>query len=473
MAKSPINFEALSTQDLEAYTKGNWDGISDAGLHVISGTPYGTLETLGRAIEREAGSSIRGIAEFLGYTPDAAEYEADFKREQEYRAMQETNTGAAITGGLLGSVLDPTNLIPIGTAKTVGQFVKQGALVGGITGLLQPTYDEFQDSKAFNTASGVIGGGLIGGGLGTLVKKIEGKTGTELADELVKTAQDNLNAAASPSAKPRYKAGYVDSEGNLIPIDTPTSAPLRQDDTPAFNAPADQAQKQVNYADLNSTPRLPSFLGDFAPKYGKTALEFNNDIDKALYILGNPKVKYAKSADYMSWATKSLGMSEPEVMKLAKEAHTEINNKAKGYLIDQGTKGFSPDMVTAVPIKFTKALDKIINPVTKHLDEESKMVYNYGNALMPDPNTGKLRIKMSDPGFKGFLDSMKQIKPDISSQDAVLTARGYSRLLNHMKEEYGANFTSRNIRDFINDQEYNMDAFLVAAKRGDFDGCPV
>ena len=471
MAK--LNLNAMSSADLEAYSEGRLEDMSDAGLRLVAQEPYGTLETVGRAIEREAGASIRGIAEFLGYTPDAAEYEADFRREQQYRAMQELNTGAAITGGLLGSIADPTNLIPIGTARTVGQFIKQGAAVGGITGLLQPTYDQFDDSRAFNVGAGAVGGAVIGGGLGALVRKIEGKTGTELADALVQDAQDKLNAAATPSAKPRFKAGYVDSEGNLIPLDTPTSAPLREADTPAFNIPADQAQKQVNYADLQSTPKLPNFLAGATPKYGKTALQFSTDMDKALYILGNPGPKSARHDDYMSWATQSLGMNEADVLKLAKQAHAEIKNKAKGYLIDQGTKGFSPDQVTAVPIKYTKALDNVINPVTKHLDEESKMVYNYGKVLEPDPQTGKIRIKLNDPGFKGFLDGMKQIKPDITSQDAVLTARGYHRLMNHMKDEYGPNFTSRNIRDFMNDQEYNMDAFLVAAKRGDFDGCSI
>lgn len=463
-----INYNALSNDDLQALSEDRYSDMSEAGLRVIANQPYDTSEVLGRSIEREAGASIRGIAEFMGYVPSLEEYKADFKREQEYRAMQELNPGAAITGGLAGSVLDPTNLIPLGTAKTVAQFIKQGAAVGGVTGLLQPQYEQFDDSRAFNTIVGAAGGGVIGGGLGVLARKLSGKTTKEVEDTLVQDAQDSLNAAISPSSKPRYKAGYVDANGNLIPIEPATTAV--DIPTPTFNSLADQAQKQANFADINAIPKLPAFLSGAAPKYGKASFDFSNDIERALYILGNPGPKSARHEDYMQWASKSLNMAEEDVMKLAKQAHTEIKMKAKNYLIDQGTKGVAADVI---PLKFTKALDNIINPITKHLDDESKMVYNYGKILEPDAKTGKIRINPTDPGFKGFIDGMKKIDPNISSQDAVLTAKGYHRLMNHMKDEYGPNFTSRNIREFMQDKEYNMDAFIVAAKRGDFDGCSI
>ncbi len=139
-----IDWKSLSTSDLKAITENQWGSVSDAGLRLVLNQEYGTGETLARSAERGVTSTLRGLSQLFGNDLDfynrAFGYQTDLEKEQEFRTMMETNTGAAITGVLAGSIADPTNLIPLARAKTMGQFVKQGAAVGAVAGGLEPTY---------------------------------------------------------------------------------------------------------------------------------------------------------------------------------------------------------------------------------------------------------------------------------------------------------------------------------------------
>ena len=113
-------------------------------------------------------------------------------------------------------------------------------------------------------------------------------------------------------------------------------------------------------------------------------------------------------------------------------------------------------------------LDNIVNPVFKHMDDESRYVYNYSKSLGELDGKPKVRI---DEGFKQFVAKMSQIFPGIKEVDAISTAQGYQRLMDNLKLEKGTKFTSTNIRDFAANRNGNLDAFIASAKRGDMDGC--
>lgn len=192
-----INWGSLSNSDLEAIANNQWDKVSEPGLKLVSGEEYGTGETLGRGFERGVTSTLRGLSQLFGNDLDfynrAFGYQTDLEKEQEFRTMMETNTGAAITGVLAGSVADPTNFLPIGTAKTLKQFVGQGAAVGAVSGGLEPTYDEeFGDSRLKNIAIGTGFGAAVGGVLGKLVGKAEASkvASVESSPTKVRTAED-------------------------------------------------------------------------------------------------------------------------------------------------------------------------------------------------------------------------------------------------------------------------------------------
>jgi hypothetical protein len=115
MAK--VNWGSLSNSDLEAISNNQWGSVSEAGLKLVSNEEYGTAETLGRSFERGVTSTLRGLSQLFGNDLDfynrAFGYQTDLEKEQEFRTMMDTNTGAAVLGVVAGSIADPTNLVPI------------------------------------------------------------------------------------------------------------------------------------------------------------------------------------------------------------------------------------------------------------------------------------------------------------------------------------------------------------------------
>jgi len=195
--KKQVDWNKFSTSDLEAIVAKDWDKVSTPALKLLAGEEYGTLETLGRGFERGVTSTLRGLSQLFGNDLDfynrAFGYQTDLEKEQEFRTMMETNTGAAVTGVLAGSIADPTNLIPLARAQTMAQFVKQGATVGAIAGGLEPTYeDEFGDSRIKNIAIGTGFGAALGAGLGKLVGKSEASkiAAVEPSTGAVRTAEE-------------------------------------------------------------------------------------------------------------------------------------------------------------------------------------------------------------------------------------------------------------------------------------------
>lgn len=453
-----ISWDAFSKEDANAILQGRYDQVSEPGLRLLTGDAYDTSEVLARGAERGFTSTLRGIAELFG----AEKTEEDLKREQEFRAMLELNPGAAITGNVAGSVFDPTNAIPLAKAKTIGQFFRQGVGVGTAAGLLEPTYEDYNDSRMANVAFGAATGGIAGAGLGYLAKKLAGKEGN-LADELVDKAQKDLQAAVT---NPSDKNTFLNAN-----LDTLLQRKLREtENVPTPSATPDPSmQFKANISDQNALPVLPKDLASAAPRYFRSVLQFDNDIDRALYAVGSPG-ESKRHKDYVKWLVGATNLPENELLKLAKQAHAEIKQTSKDFLLSKGLKGIKE--VDTIPIKTSKTLDNLINPIEKHLDNDSKLVYNYGKTLEQSRlEGGKIRLNLKDPGFQNVHALMKAANPEITEIDSALTAQGYQRLLQHMKNEYGPKFSATSIQDFLKNPSDKIDAFIVAHKAGDFEGC--
>lgn len=216
ISKSILN--SLSTSDLRALAEGNIDAVSTPGLRVLAGEEYGTGEVLSRTAERGITSTMRGLSELFGYDLDfynrAQGLKTDLEREQEFRAMMELNPKTAFAGYLAGSVADPTNLIPIGRAKTIGQFIGQGAAVGGVAGALEPTYEgEFDDSRLKNIAVGTGFGAAVGGVAGKLIDKYGGglNSAAKVESDVVPTpkTREEIEAELPTIAGPQPSASLL------------------------------------------------------------------------------------------------------------------------------------------------------------------------------------------------------------------------------------------------------------------------
>jgi hypothetical protein len=298
-----IDLSSISTSDLEALAAGNLDSVSTPALRLLSGEGFGTGETLARGFERGITSTLRGLSQFFGNDLDfynrAFGYQTDQEKEQEFRAMMDSNTGAAITGVLAGSIADPTNLIPIGTAKNIKQFIGQGSAVGAVAGVLEPTYeDEFGDSRVKNTLIGAGFGAAIGGAIGKLVSKGEAArtAAVESSGAPMRTAddiaQEAVDIAPEPIITPEQFTTLLDIQRRIEVGDLVTPGEQRflrdfEDQLPPLSPDAVRAfdiQSKINDGKL-ITPADQRFLSDF------------NKLNKPIFEVPTSPAKFVDEAE--------------------------------------------------------------------------------------------------------------------------------------------------------------------------------
>jgi hypothetical protein len=478
MDLSKVNLSAIPLADLEALNANKLDKVSLSTLKLLAGEEYGTGETLTRGFERGVTSTARGLSQFFGNDLDFYNkqfgFKTDLEREQEFRVMQETNTGAAFTGLIAGSIADPTNLLPIGAAKNIKQFIGQGAAVGGVAGLLEPTYDpEYDDSRLLNTALGTALGGGIGFGVGKLIEKF----GRKVTDDILNTGavSPDGNEIITPHFKLRKDENgeWIQEE---IPVTDSVLAARRQAEerrdaemvaTPSAPEAADPILAATKIVEKEALPVLPNFLSGAKPRFFKSDLEFETDIDKALYIVGNPTSKSARHDDYMSFLTQSLGRSEQDIAKLALDVRKEVVQAGKVAQAEAGLSGTKE--VPKVSFGLSKTVDNLLNPADKYLDEISKRVYNIGAGYKTSP---KGYAVLNPKQALEAQSVLRRVDPalDRGLMDASQKAVAYRRYLDDMKALKGKDYQPRSFDDFVK-KGLNTDDQIRLMDAGYFDGC--
>lgn len=478
MDLSKVNLGAIPLADLEALDANELDKVSLSTLKLLSGEDYGTGETLTRGFERGVTSTARGLSQFFGNDLDFYNKQFGFKtdqeREQEFRVMQETNTGAAFAGLIAGSIADPTNLLPIGTAKNIKQFIGQGAAVGSVAGLLEPTYEEqYDDSRLLNTAAGAALGGAVGGAVGKLIEKF----GRKVTDDILNTG--TVTPDGNEIITPHFKL-RLDETGEWVQEELPVTDALlaarkqaeerRQADmiaTPSAPEVPDPIATAAKIVEKEALPVLPNFLSGAKPRFFKSELDFETDIDKALYIIGNPTTKSAKHDDYMSFLEQSLKLNKAQISKLATDVRKEVVDAGKLAQKQAGMAGVKE--VPNISFGLSKTVDNLLNPADKNLDEISKRVYNIGAGYKTSPKgyavlnpkqalEAQSVLRRVDPALDhGLLDS---------SQKAV----AYRRYLDDMKTLKGKDYQPRSFDDFVK-KGLSTDDQIRLMDAGYFDGC--
>ena len=155
---------------------------------------------------------------------------------------------------------------------------------------------------------------------------------------------------------------------------------------------------------------------------------------------------------------------------MAREARTDILNQAKANNDAFAMMGLKAE---SYKINMSSALDNLVNPVTKGLDNNSLYLYNMGKKFTP-LETGKYRASAADfssESFKTFTEQMRRINPAFNTNDAVVATRGYADMLDGLKKAEGRNYVSRSFDEFIKNKPYNLDGRIVMANQGKYDGC--
>jgi hypothetical protein len=135
-----------------------------------------------------------------------------------------------------------------------------------------------------------------------------------------KVLQD-LDVAQREVEESILSPAVTEPEGTLTP-ERPVS-PLESDPTRPVETPNTAEVSQTTFA-------LPNSLKRSAPRFGQTRLEFESDLDKALYIIGKRGNKSKAHDQFEEWVASVLpDLSDDEIGQLAVQTRQRIIDRAK------------------------------------------------------------------------------------------------------------------------------------------------
>ena len=354
MAK--VNLDLLTEEDYQAFQEKRYADLSEDAKRYLSGEGFGSAATFMEEAGRGFSSSLRGLA---GMLPEndfiSVDQEVDLDQERRSRMMLETNPVAGWTGLLVGSASDPVTLpaailkpLAAGGAALTGAL--RGSAGGALGGALDPVYEEFDDSKVLN----VVAGAGLGAGLGAAVGKLLGR-GTQAT----KAEADADEIISSPNMAKAVDDVSVTEESSVAKVMEPTIP-----DAATFNPTSGRfevSEEVIPTADLT----LPRQLAGAKPRFNKFETQFENDLDKAFYIVGNSTSKSAQHDAYVDWLKGRTGLDEAEVKAAAKAARSELARKL-GSAPVQGNKLIlaEPSTVAQTVTARATAPQQVAKPVT-------------------------------------------------------------------------------------------------------------
>ena len=338
-----IDYSLIPKKDLEIIATGTFEGVSRPTLEYISGEGGSSWDAFTSNLSRGFTSSMRGLGVLQ---PDEA---ADIQAEQESRMLLETNPYAGWAGLLVGSVLDPVTLPaavlkPLAIGGKVATGILRGSAAGTFGGAIEPVYEQMGDSRVVN----VIGGGVLGGTLGGLVGKLFGKSGDKIASEAEKDAAKILSAEDPAKAVDEVAAK---ADEPAIPEGAMFNKEAGVFETFSEETPV------VNF-------NMPRQLAGAKPRFNKFVTDFNNDIDKALYIVGNSTSKSGQHDAYVDWLKGVTGLDDDGVKAAARSARAELV-KSLGRATDDGSGRLmaEPSTLSKTLMEQASAPRKVATPV--------------------------------------------------------------------------------------------------------------
>ena len=304
-----IDYSKIPEKDLKILATGSYEGVSELTLQYMAGQSGSSFDAFTSNASRGLTSSLRGLGILQ---PDEA---ADLQSEQESRMMLETNPYAGWAGLLIGSALDPVTL-PAAILKplAIGGKVLTGALRGSaggaFGGLVDPVYEGMGDSRAMN----VTGGAVLGGALGGLVGKLFGRSAKVEGDVGGKATEAEVDAAKILEADDPAKA--IDEVAAKAEEPAVPESAVFNRESGVFETMSEETPI-VNFA-------MPRQLEGAKPRFNKFTTGFDNDIDKALYIVGNSTSKSNKHDAYVDWLKGVTGLDDASVLAAARSSRGEL-----------------------------------------------------------------------------------------------------------------------------------------------------
>jgi hypothetical protein len=416
----------------------------------------------------EALSEIDGVKQIFGGEISAEQV----AQENLARQAAEERGFATGLGQFVGGLINPSTLLPGSfLLKGAKGVALAGAAGGGIAGAVRPIYTEEDLGRLGGAAIGATVGGALGFGLGKLIDQF----GPKIADDIVNTGQ--LSPDGKEITTPHFKL-KLDENGNWAREEVPVTDELlkaRQLAEENRASTIEGLEPKVESPEVTATkvaeeevlPVLPQYLSQRPPPtFAKSTIDFETDIDKALYIVGNPAVKAGRD-DYMAFLQQALKTDQGTITKLAADVRKEVIQAGK---LAQGEAGLSGiGQIDKFKFNFSKAVDNILNPADKYLDDFSKKVYNLGAGERVGPKGYPvLTFKQAEEA----VSVMQRADPTFikSMPEASRNVVAYRKYLDDMKALNGRNYKAKSFEDFIT-KGIDADDQIKMIEAGYFDGC--
>lgn len=437
-------------------------------LNKTEATP---VETFIETAKQEAGSEITGALQLLGREP------TDTAEESLRRQMASENPIAGVLGTFAGGLINPSTLLP-GTllAKGAKGVALAGALAGGAGGFLQPRYEEEDLSRVASTALGSVAGGALAGGLAKLLEKY-GSAAVKAVDVDVTKGDIEKKATDLPEV--------MDTVATKVDTVTADLNRVVDDAEAGLEVPENAIVDIFNPYDI----KLPKDLAGAKPQYGRNVTQFDSDLDKALYIIGNKKELSTADQRYMDWIKETTGISDENIVR-------DLGKKVKDHVKNTPDKGAIPysRLEELLPVK--QAINPLgesssavtINPfVTKFdvnfplagdsnawktLDTNSKLVYNIGRQILEGDVAQKApKFSLKDPNVKAAFNEVKAVIPDIKTKDAGEVMLKYAKTMEDLAKAHGKEWTPTNFKQFVQDGGVTELDRIALARAKLLDGC--
>lgn len=201
-------------------------------------------------------SSARGIGQFFGVEDEDA-----YVKEFESRLELEKFGKSGMAGLFAGSILDPITLpaavlkpIKAG-ASVVGTMAGRGAAAGAFGGAVEPVYEEFGDSRLFNTGVGSVLGLGLGAGGGAILKKL-GKGVDDLDAPVQRDAEpavvEEIDTPSQPLApsQPDLEAQRVAANRARIEASERRRVEARQAEEDALDVVSNKESERLSIEEL-------------------------------------------------------------------------------------------------------------------------------------------------------------------------------------------------------------------------------
>ena len=351
-------------------------------LEAEYGEEYGLGETLSRSFERGISATARGAEQLSGVDVPLTDFgtEEDLRREFQRRVMQEQSPVSSFVGEIGGAIADPVTL-PAKVAKV--PMTVMGLLSGGAYGFLEPTYEEMDDSRVANTLLGSGVGGVFGGTL-DIAKRFLNRSdlaeeASEQSAEATGEAIENVQKAVSKSEL-EDDVEILDEAVEEVAEEQPIEVPDIKLSEP----------EPVSY-------NLPPILKKQPPKIAGNKVEFENDIDFALYKIGaNPK----GSDDLVEWTSRILNTDPDTVKAMGKKYRSDTVNAGKKQAIDASVAKTKLGSIKAPLSPSYKAMIDSSQKQAQRINEAERAQYNFMRDLQQQQAKGQVDLAQLQQNIK-------------------------------------------------------------------------